>query len=116
MKREALSETNNLKYVIGSLGARLQSTQSELQQAVDDRIRLRVTMSAEMREANARNSSGTMPQPPPQQPPIPIDFVAQIQDMMVRERRETTTLLDSRLDVFFFNKKMAETRDRNMRD
>ena len=39
--------------------------------------------------------------PPPQQPPIPIDSVAQIQDTMIRERRETATLLDSRLDVLF---------------
>ena len=99
--------------MIGTLDKRLQSTQYELQQAVDVEIRLRDTMSAEMREANARSSKGTMPQTPPQQPPIPTDFVAQIQDMMIRERRETTTLLDSRLDAF---SDLAETRDRSIRE
>ena len=101
MKREVLNEAKNLKDVIGTLDRKLQSTQRELEQSVNVETRLRDTMSAEMREANARSSSGTMPQPPPQPPPIPTNCVAQIHDMMVRERRETTTLLDSRLDAFF---------------
>ena len=63
---------------------KLQSTQLELEQAADVETRLRVTMSAEMLEANARSSSGTMPQPPPQHPSVSADFVAQIQDMMIR--------------------------------
>ena len=100
MKREALNEAINLKDVIGTLDERLQSTQYELQQTVDVETRLRDTMSAEMREANAMSSRGTMPHPPAQQPPIPMYLVAQIQDMMIGERRETTTLLDSRFDVF----------------
>ena len=86
-----------MKDAINILDTQLQSTQRELEQAVDVETRLRDTMSAEMREANVRSSSGTMPHPPPQQPCIPTDFVAQIQDIMIRERRETTTLLDSRL-------------------
>ena len=49
MRREDLSETNNLKDVIGALGDRLQSTQNELQQAVDIETGLRDIMSAEMR-------------------------------------------------------------------
>ena len=69
-KREALSETYSLKDVIGSLGARLQSAQSELQQAVDVESILRDTVSVGMREANAKGSSGTSPQPPPL--PLPI--------------------------------------------
>ena len=113
MEREALNEANSLEDVIGSLDNRMQSTQRELQQAVDVESRLRDTMSAGVREANARSSNGTMPQPPPQQLPIPIDFVAQIQDMRIRERRETTTLLDSRLDAL---SDLAETRDRSIRD
>ena len=65
----------------------MQSTQRELEQAVNVESRLHDTMSAEMREANAKSSSGTMPQPPPPQPSIPVDVVAQIQDIIVRERR-----------------------------
>ena len=57
MKRKALSEDNSLKDVIGSLGARLQSTQNEIQQAVDFESRLRDNMSVEMLEANLRGSS-----------------------------------------------------------
>ena len=112
-KREARNEANSLKHVIGTLDKKLQSTQLELEQAVYVETRLRDTMSAKMREANARSSSGTMPQPPPQQPSIPTDFVAQIQDVMIRERRETTTLLDNRLEAF---SDLAENRDRSIRD
>ena len=61
VKREALSEANSLNDVIGSLGARLQSTQIRLQQAVQVESRLRGIVSAEMREANMRGSSGTLP-------------------------------------------------------
>ena len=46
-------------------------------------------------------------------PPIPVDFVAQCYDMMARERRETTTMLGSRLEAFTDS---AESRDRNLRD
>ena len=113
IKREASNEANSLKDVIGTLDMRLQSTQRQLEQAIDVETRLRDTMSAEMREANARSSSGTLPQLLPQPHPIPSDFVAQIQDMMARERRETTTMLDSRLDAF---SDLAETRNRNIRN
>ena len=113
MKWEAPSETNSLKDVINVLGARLQSTQSELQQAVDVESRLCDTMSVEMREANLRGSSGTLLQLSPQPPPIPVDFVAHFHDMMARERRETTTMLGSRLEAFT---DLAESRDRNLRD
>ena len=84
MKREALSDTNNLTDVIGTLGGRLQSTQNALHHAVHVESISRDTMSAEMREANARSSGGTLPQPPPQPSSIPVDFVAQLHDMMVR--------------------------------
>ena len=57
MNREALSGTNSLTDVFGTLGDRLKSTQNQLQQAVDVETRLRDTRSAEMREANARSSS-----------------------------------------------------------
>ena len=79
-----MNEANSLKDVIGTLDMQLQSTQRELEEAVDVDITLRDTMSAGMREANARSSRGTMPQPPPQQPSVSADFVAQIQDMMIR--------------------------------
>ena len=61
MKREALNEASSLKSVIGTLDNKLQSTRRELEQAVDVEIRLRDTMSAEMRETNARSSSNTIP-------------------------------------------------------
>ena len=93
--------------MIGSLGARLQSTQNELQQGVDVECSLRDIVSAELREANAGSSSGTLPQTSPQPFPIPVDSVAQFHDMMVRESRETTTMSDSRLEAFIA---LAETR------
>ena len=95
------------------MDTQLKTTQRELEQAVNVEARLRDMMSAEMREANARSSSGAMPQPPPPQPSIPVDFVAQIQNIVVRERGETTTLLDSRLEAF---SDLAERRDRSIRD
>ena len=79
-----MNESNSLKHVINNMDTQLQSTQRELEQAVKFEARLRDTMSAEMREANARSSSGTMPQPPLRQPSIPVDCVAQIQNMIVR--------------------------------
>ena len=84
IRREPLNETNNLKSVIVNMDTQLQSTQRELEQAVNVEAKLRDTISAEKREEEARSSSGTMPQPTPQQPSIPVDVVAQIQDIMVR--------------------------------
>ena len=113
MKREALSEANNLKEVIGSLGVRLQSTQNELQQAVQVESRMRDTMPAEMREANMRGSSSTLPEHSSTPPSIPVDFLAQVQDMMARESREIATMLGSQFEAFT---DFAESRDRNLRD
>ena len=73
-----------LNTVIINMDIQLQSTQRELEQAVNVEARLRDIMSAEMREADARSSNGTMPQPPPQQPSVPVVFVSQIQYIMVR--------------------------------
>ena len=101
IRREALNETKNLKTVIINMDTRLQSTQRELEQAVNVEARLRDTMSAEMREADTRSSNGTMPKPSPQQPSVPVDFVAQIQDIMVRERKETTSLVRQSIGSFF---------------
>ena len=84
IKWEAVNESNSLRDVINNLDTQLQSSQRELEQAVDVDARLRDIISAEMREANARSSCGTMPQPPSPQPSIPADFVAQMQDMIVR--------------------------------
>ena len=84
IKREALNEANRLKDVIGTLDMKLQSTQRELGQAADVETRLRDTMSAEMREGNARSSSCTMPQHPSPRPSIPAHFVVHIQNMIVR--------------------------------
>ena len=82
IQREAINESDNLKDVISGLDTKLQSTQRELEQAIE--ARSRDDMLAEMREANARSLSGTMPQPPPPLPSIPAAFVATKQDMMIR--------------------------------
>ena len=66
-----------------------------------------------MREANTRGSTGALPQHFSQPLPIPFDFVAQFQDMMARERKETTTMLGSQLEAIT---DLAESRDRNPRD
>ena len=84
IKREAMNSSNSLKDVISGLDTKLQSTQRELVQAIDVEARLYDTMSAEMREANGRSPSGTMLQPPSPQTSVPADFVARIQDMMIR--------------------------------
>ena len=70
-------------------------------------------MSVEMREAKINGSSGTLPQHSSQPPPIPFDFVAQFQDVMARESKETTTMLGSQFEAFT---DLAESRDRNLRD
>ena len=62
---------------------------------------------------NTKGSSGTLPQHSSQPPPIPSDFVAQFQNMMARERRETTTMLGRQFEAFT---DLAESRDRNLRD
>ena len=46
IRREALNETNNLKTVTINMDTQLQSTQRELEQAVNVEARLRDTMSA----------------------------------------------------------------------
>ena len=113
MRREALNETNNLKSVIVNMDTQLQLTRRELEQAVNVEAKLRDTISVAKREAEARSSSGTLPQPPPQQPSIPVDVVARVQDIMVRERKETTSMLTSRLEAF---SDLAENRERSIRD
>ena len=77
-QREAIIESDHFKDVISGLDAKLQSTQRELERAIE--ARSRDTMLAEMREASARSLSGTIPQPPRPQPSIPADFVARFQD------------------------------------
>ena len=72
---------------------------------------MRQTISDKMREANARGSSGTLPQHFSQPPSIPPVFVNQFRDIMAGERREAIAMSGNQLDAFT---DLAESIDRTL--
>ena len=66
-----------------------------------------------MHEAGARSLGGTMPPSNPLPAFVPLDVIDQLRALMAREREETIAALQAHLDAFG---KLAEMRDRNLRD